>query len=123
MKRLLQPIALLLIGLVAMQPGLAGLLCAAPAAPCPMAISDIGPSCGGLVHAESRGATTAKVHGVPRSIASAALPATRKVLALAAPDASVETLPELPAVKLASAAAPAQAKSPPIYLRNRVFRI
>jgi len=124
MKRLIQPVAAVIIGVVAMQPGLAGLVCAAPAAPCPMVISDMGPNCGAVSKADLNGSRpVTQVRAIPRSIASVALPATRKALALVTPPAQAETLPLPAAVALVDSQTAAQANSPPIYIRNRVFRI
>jgi len=124
MKRFFQSVAVAIIGVVAMQPGLAGLLCAAPTAPCPMVISDMGPNCGGVSKADLDGSRPAvSVHAIPRSMASVALPATRKAVGFAVPNAPVEALPATPSASFVRAPAPARAESPPIYLRNRVFRI
>jgi len=122
MKRLFHPVAVLLVGLVAMQPALAGLLCAAPAAPCPMAITDMGPSCG-LASQSSDGSSRLAVHPVSRTQASVALPATTKASAPATATTPFEALPEPRPSLSAAGRAPAEASSPPIYIRNRVFRI
>jgi hypothetical protein len=124
MKRLLQPVAVALMGLVAIQPAAAGFFCGAPAAPCPLAITDMGPHCGALSKADLEGSRqTAQVRAIPRTMASVALPATRKALAVAVVDAPVEALPVPAAAAFVDAQTDARAKSPPIYIRNRVFRI
>jgi hypothetical protein len=124
MKRLFQLVAVLLVGLVAAQPALAGILCAAPAAPCPMAITDMGPSCG-LASAVEAGAShrTGRIQAIPRSMASVALPVTTKTIAPVAVQGPIDALPEPRPVLLAPGQAPTEASSPPIYIRNRVFRI
>jgi hypothetical protein len=122
--RLLQHVAVALIGLIAMQPAIAGRLCAAPAAPCPLAITDTGPSCGMLSgHDIDAPRLIRFVRAIPRSNAAVALPASRKALALVTPDAPFEALPFEAAVVVVDARPAAQANSPPIYIRNRVFRI
>ena len=122
MKRFFYPVAVMLVGLVAAQPTLAGLLCAAPAAPCPMAITDMAPSCGAASQL-TVGAPRLIVHTLSRSMASVALPATQKTAAPAAPNVPIEVLPEPRPSLLAIGETPAAASSPPIYIRNRVFRI
>jgi hypothetical protein len=124
MKRLFQPVAVLLVSLVAAQPALAGILCAAPAAPCPMAITDMGPSCG-LASQVAAGASqqTGRIQAIPRSMASVALPAASKATAPAALDSPFEALPAPRPSLLAIGQAPGESSSPPIYIRNRVFRI
>src|ERR1700692_3613787 len=102
MKRLFQPVAVLLVGLVAAQPALAGVLCAAPAAPCPMAITDMGASCGLASHAN----------------AGASPPAT-KPRPPPPPDTPFDALPEPCPSLLAIGQAPGETSSPPIYIRNR----
>ena len=124
MKWLVQPVAVLLVGLVAAQPALAGALCAAPVTPCPMAFTDTGPSCG-LVSGVAGGASqrTGIVHAILRSMASVALPAASKAAAPATPDAPFEASPEPRPSLLAIGQVPGETSSPPIYIRNRVFRI
>ena len=120
----LRPVAVAILGLVAMQPALAGLFCSAPAAPCPMAITDVGPHCGGVSPSDVDGSRPAtRVHAVPRTMASVALPATRKVLALAAAEEPVEALPAPQPISTLRDRWEPTAESPPIYLRNCVFRI
>ncbi len=123
MRRLFQCVAVVVIGLVAAQPALAGLLCAAPAATCPMAISDMGPSCGLASLPADASPRTGYVHPIARSMASVALPATQKAAAPATPNTPFEALPEPRPSLLTIGQAPAAASSPPIYIRNRVFRI
>jgi hypothetical protein len=124
MKRQFQPVAVLLVGLVAAQPALAAALCAAPVAPCPMAFTDTGPSCGLAVAVEAGSShRTGIVYSILRSMASVALPATTKTVAPAALQGPIEALPEPRPSLLAIGQAPAETSSPPIYIRNRVFRI
>ena len=124
MKRLFHPVAVLLVGLVAAQPAFAGFLCTAPAAPCPMAITDMGPSCGIAVQtAAGASQRTGRIHAIPRSMASVALPASSKAAAPAIADVRIEALPEPRPALFARGRATAEASSPPIYIRNRVFRI
>jgi hypothetical protein len=124
MKRILQPIAVVIIALVAMQPAVVGLLCRAPLAPCPLAFTDSTPHCGALSKADLDGSRpTTRVHSTRRSMASVALPATRKAPALAAPDGASEALPAASILFFVPAAIANRSESPPIYLRNRVFRI
>ena len=127
MKRLsqivLRPVAVLVICLVAMQPAV-GLLCHAPATPCPLAFSDVGPHCGAMSKADLDGSRSIpQVRPVARSNASAALPATRKLLEFAVTDAPVMAAPVRAALRFDRASGSDRAESPPIYLRNRVFRI
>jgi hypothetical protein len=123
MKRLLHSVAALMIGLVGLQPAV-GLLCRAPAAPCPLAFSDVGPHCGAVSKADLDGSgQAAQVRPVGRSMASVALPANRKLLEFAVADAPAVPLPVRAALRFDRASASDRAESPPIYLRNRVFRI
>jgi hypothetical protein len=112
-----------MIGLVAMQSAV-GLLCHAPVAPCPLAFSDAGPHCGAVSKAELDGSQSiSQIRPVARSMASVALPAKRKALTLAVADGPAATLPIRAALCFIPASASVRAESPPIYLRNRVFRI
>lgn len=123
MKRLLHSVAALMIGLVGLQSAV-GLLCRAPAAPCPLAFSDVGPHCGAVNKADLDGSRQpAQARPVARSMASVALPANRKLLELAAADVPAVPLPVRAALLFDRASASDRAESPPIYLRNRVFRI
>jgi hypothetical protein len=128
MKRLLQivlrPVAVAVIGLVAMQPALACLMCRVPAAPCPMTITDVSPHCGAVSKADLDGSRHAtSVRATSQSMASVAAPATRKTLVLAVADAPESAMPARAALTFVGGLTPARAESPPIYLRNRVFRI
>jgi hypothetical protein len=124
MKRIFQYAAVAVMGMVALQPALAGVLCTAPAGPCPMAITDTGPSCGMPSQPEGNGSgASAQVRVTTRSSASVALPATRKDIALAAAETPGEILPLPSAAPFVGVPAPGRANSPPIYLLDRVFRI
>ncbi len=124
MNRLFKTVAVVILGIVAVQPALAGLLCHVPASPCPVAITDMGPSCGMVSQAASvRSPFTSSVRAIFRSSASVALPATQKAPTHAIPAASFEAIPEPHPALFTVGRGPAEASSPPIYIRNRVFRI
>ena len=128
MKRLLHCVspcvAVLLVSLVVVQPVLAGLLCAVPAGTCPMAITDMGPGCGlGSRMASDASPRIDYVHRVSRSLASVALPASTKVFAPSIVNFPVDNLPEARVSRFLVGQIPAETSSPPIYIRNRVFRI
>ena len=124
MKRLFQFMAIAMAGLVAAQPALAGLLCAAPVSACPVAMTDMGPGCpmAGRMAADNC-PLTAYLRAMPQSLASVASPARPKVESPAGAQSSTFVLPTVVGSRLASGAAAAEASSPPLYLLNRVFRI
>ncbi|KAA6461821.1 hypothetical protein DYQ86_09210 [Acidobacteria bacterium AB60] len=125
MKRLFHLVGCVIIGLLAVQPALAAIVCGAPTAPCPMAITDMGPACAAAQLADLSGPrSAAQLCAMPRATtASVALPAARRGLALVVVNwpAQVRVRPALLAIAFRQAES--RDESPPIYLRNRVFRI
>jgi hypothetical protein len=124
MKRLVQFAAVALVGLVGAQPALAGLLCAAPAAACPMAMTDMGPDCpmsGAMAAAECP--LTAYLHAIPQSVASVAATGRPKAEPPASAHGAAPVMPLAHRTLVALNATAAEASSPPLYILHRVFRI
>lgn len=129
MKRLIQIVAVVLIGLLTVAPALASLPCttgmpATCAAGCPMAASGMGAGC----PMDRQMATgdcprNCCAHATAQAVVA---PATPKKLKVAIAVAPLEIAAKAVTLGLAceeNARADARAASPPPYLLNRVFRI
>lgn len=129
MKRLVQFVAVLAIGLLVVQPALAGLPCVAGAntecAPgCPMAMNGMRPGCPMASQMASGDCPqNCRGHALPQATAPVAAPEKLKLAVSAAPSMLLGSVfmaePEL------NLRTPIEARiaSPPRYILNRAFRI
>jgi hypothetical protein len=129
MKRRIQFAAILLVGLLAVQPALAALPCVqgTPAAcvpGCPMIMSTMGPDChmNGMTAAGSCSQSCCP-ESLPQVFAFVATPKELNVSALASPVALAFALPAAELRFTVQLPIDALTASPPPYLLNRVFRI